>query len=253
MVAGPDLSGRRIVVTGASSGIGEAVARAIVGCGGSVALLARRTDRLDALAGELGRAAWPFPVDVTDLGTLERSVQQAAEALDGLDGVVAVAGRNITGTVVTGTPEVWRDLLDINLVGPLATARYAVEHFPAEGRRDIVLVGSTGGVSAMAGLGIYGATKRGLKAAFDSMRLELAPLGVSATFITPGMFATEGTQGDLIVRDGVMPPVEIPIFTPGTQPPPPVQVAETIAYCMSLPDGISISEMIIRPTGQLYG
>ena len=248
-----DLSGRRILVTGASSGVGAATCRAIVGCGGSVAMLARRQDRLDQLARELGDQALPVPADVTDLEALAAAVEASAVYFGGLDGVVAVAGRNITGTIATGTPEVWRDLLDTNLIGPLATAQYAVNHFPAAGRRDIVFIGSTGGVEATPGLGIYGASKRGLRAAFESMRLELAPQGISVSFVIPGLFDTEGTRGDLIVRDGHMPAIDVPVFCPGSAgPPPPDVLAQTIAYSMSLPEGVSISEMILRPTAQLH-
>src|SRR5882762_9333155 len=101
-----DLADRKILVTGASSGIGAATCRAVAACGGSVAMLARRKDRLDQLADELGPRARPFAADVTDLESLRIAVVQAAEALGGLDGVVAVAGQNITGTITTGTPEV---------------------------------------------------------------------------------------------------------------------------------------------------
>jgi NADP-dependent 3-hydroxy acid dehydrogenase YdfG len=247
-----DLHDRRILVTGASSGIGAAACRVIVDCGGSVAMLARRTDRLEKLAAELGDRARPFHADVTDLESLKAAVRHGSDALGGLDGVVAVAGRNITGMITSGTPEVWRHLIDINLIGPLATARYAVDHFPAGGRRDIVLIGSTGGVEALPGLGIYGASKRGLRAAFESMRLELAPQGISVTLVTPGLFATEGTIGDLIVRDGTTPPMDVPVFSPGAGPPPPDALAQAIAYSMSLPEGVSISEMLVRPTGQLH-
>ena len=248
-----DLSGRRVVVTGASSGVGAATCRAIVDCGGAVAMLARRKGRLEGLAEALGGQALPVPADVTDLEALEAAIRSAAGFFGGLDGVVAVAGRNITGTIATGTPEVWRQLLDVNLIGPLATARYAVDHFPAEGRRDVVLIGSTGGVEALPGLGVYGASKRGLRAAFESMRLELAPEGISVTLVTPGLFDTEGTRGDLIVRDGTTPAMDVPVFSPGSSgPPPPEVLAQAIAYSMSLPEGVSISEMVVRPTGQLH-
>ena len=252
MTLNPGLSGRKILVTGASSGIGAATCRAVAACGGSVAMLARRKDRLDRLAAELGPRADPIAADVTDLDALKAAVDQAAADLGGLDGVVAVAGRNITGSIATGTPEVWRQLVDVNLIGPLATARYAVDHFPACGRRDIVLIGSTGGVEAMPGLGIYGATKRGLRAAFESMRLELAPDGISVTLVTPGLFDTDGIDGTLVVRDGTTPPAEVPVFKNGFAPAPPETLAQAIAYTMSLPEGVSISEMLIRPTTQLH-
>src|SRR5579871_3650342 len=106
-----DLSGRRVLVTGASSGIGAATCRSVVACGGSVALLARRRERLDELVGELGPRSVAVPVDVTDLEALPRAVAAAADALGGLDGVVSVAGQTMTGTIATGSPERWRQLL----------------------------------------------------------------------------------------------------------------------------------------------
>ena len=246
-----DLSGRRVLVTGASSGIGAATCRAIVGCGGSVAMLARRKERLDELADDLGDRAVGVPVDVTDLDALEGAVDAAARALGGLDGVIAVAGRSMSGTITSGTPQLWRELLDLNLVGPLATVRYAVSHFAATGRRDVVFVGSTGAITPMPAVGIYAASKRGLRAAFDAMRLEFAPSAVNVSLVMPGMFETEGLTLDGIIIDGDVPDVGIPFFVDGTGPVPPTAVADSIAYLISLPEGVAINELVVRPTGQL--
>ena len=142
-----DLTGRRLLVTGASSGIGEATCRALVGCG---AILARRKDRLAQLRAELGERAIGIPCDVTDLGRLEQSVAQTVDALGGLDGVVTVAGRGMVGTISSGHPAMWRELLDLNLIGPLATIRYAAPHLiVAVGRRDVIFVGSTGAITPL--------------------------------------------------------------------------------------------------------
>ncbi|HXX89707.1 MAG TPA: SDR family oxidoreductase, partial [Acidimicrobiales bacterium] len=146
-----DLGGRRVLVTGASSGIGAAVCRSIVTHGGSVAMLARRKERLDELHDELGERAVGIPCDVTDVDALDIAVADAASALGGLDGVIAVAGKSMVGTISTGTPERWRELLELNLVGPLATVRAAADHLAADGRRDVVLVGSTGAITPMPG------------------------------------------------------------------------------------------------------
>ena len=246
------LTGRRILVTGASSGIGAATCRTVAECGGSVVMLARRKARLEQLAGELGDRAVPVEADVTDIDSLRTAIATGADALGGLDGVVAVAGQNITGTILTGTPNTWREIMDVNLIGPLATVRYAAEHFVAGTRRDIVLIGSTGGVEAMPGLGIYGASKRGLRAAFESMRLELAPEGINVSLVTPGLFQTEGTTGDIVRRDGTTPPIGVPVFADNYALFPPTAVAQSIAYLMSLPDGVCISELLVRPTRQLH-
>jgi NADP-dependent 3-hydroxy acid dehydrogenase YdfG len=246
-----DLGGRRILVTGASSGIGAAACRSIVGAGGSAAMLARRKERLAALQSELGARALPVPCDVTDLDALPRAVDDAARSLGGLDGVVVVAGKSMVGTIMTGTPERWRELLELNLLGPLATIRYAVDHFPTAGRRDVVLVASTGAITPMAGVGIYAASKRGLRAAFDALRLELAPAGVNVSCVMPGMFETEGLTMEGMVFDGDVPPSDIPWFAPDSGPGSAADLADAIVFMISRPEGFCINELVARPTGQL--
>jgi NADP-dependent 3-hydroxy acid dehydrogenase YdfG len=246
-----DLTGRRVLVTGASSGIGAATARSIVERGGSVALLARSKDRLTALAAELGERAFAIPGDVTDFDALEAAVSEATQSLGGLDAVVAVAGKMMTGTLTTGTPQRWRELIDLNLVGPLATIRYAFHGFPDNGRRDVIIVGSTGAMTPMPGVGIYAASKRGLEAAFDSLRLELAPAGVNVSLVMPGMFDTEGLTMEGLIFDGDIPPSDIPFFAEGGVPAAPEALADCITFIMSLPEGICVNEMVVRPTTQL--
>jgi NADP-dependent 3-hydroxy acid dehydrogenase YdfG len=246
-----DLTGRRVLVTGASSGIGAATARAIVACGGSVAMLARRKERLDELCTELGERAVGVRADVTDLDGLEAAIDEAAARLEGLDGIVAVAGKSMTGTITTGTPELWRELIELNLIGPLATVRYGARHFPSHGRRDIVLVGSVGAITPVPAVGIYGASKRGLRAACESLRLELAPEGINVGLVMPGMFDTEGLTLDGLVMDGDVPLYDLPYFVPGTGPAEPAPLAGTIAFMMGMPEGIAVNEIVVRPTGQL--
>ncbi len=245
------LAGRRVVVTGASSGIGAATCRSLIGAGASVAMLARRAERLEELSGELGGRAVAVAVDVTDLDALAAAIGESAERLGGLDGVVAVAGKSMTGTITTGTPERWREIVDLNLIGPLATVRYAIGHFPDHGRRDIVLVASAGAITPLAGVGIYAASKRGLRAAFDALRLELAPAGVNVSLVMPGMFDTEGLTLEGVVFDGDIPDLIAPVFTEGTGPAPVEPLADSIAFLMGLPDGVCINELVIRPTGEL--
>jgi NADP-dependent 3-hydroxy acid dehydrogenase YdfG len=245
------LSGRRILVTGASSGIGAATCRSIVARGGSVAMVARRKDRLDALAEELGEGAFAVAADVTDLDGLEGHIGDAAAHLGGFDGVVTVAGQMMTGEMRSGTPQRWRELLDLNLVGPLATVRYALPHFVETGRRDVVLIGSTGAVTPMPAVGIYAASKRGLEAAFDSLRLELAAAGINVSLVQPGMFETEGLTYEGIIFDGDIPPSDIPYFVPGGVPAAPEVLADCVSYIIGLPEGVCVHEMVVRPTGQL--
>jgi NADP-dependent 3-hydroxy acid dehydrogenase YdfG len=246
-----DLTGRRVLVTGASSGIGAAVCRSIVGCGGSVAMVARRKDRLDGLTDELGERSVGVRGDVTDLDGLEAVIAEAAAALGGLDGLVAAAGQSMAGTVATGTPQRWKDLFDLNLLGPLTTARYTLGHFPDHGRRDVVFIGSAAGIMAMPGVAIYGASKRGLEAAYESLRLELAPAGINTSLVQPGLFETEGLTIEGMVIDGDVPPNDFPLLSPGSVPADPSIVADIVAFMIGLPEGVCINEIVARPTGQL--
>ena len=246
-----DLRGRRVLVTGASSGIGAATCRSVVACGGSVAMLARRQERLDALRDELGPRAVAVAADVTDLQSLDAAIVQATGLLDGLDGIVAAAGKSMVGSIRTGTPQQWRELLDLNLIGPLATVHDAIRHFPTHGRRDVVLVGSAGAITPMPGVAIYGASKRGLRAAFDTLRLELASSGINVSLLMPGIFDTEGLTIEGVVIDGDVPDNDYPMFVSGTQPASPDAVGDAIAFMVGQPEGICINEVVVRPTGEL--
>ena len=181
-------------------------------------MLARRKQRLDDLAEELGDRATAVCCDVTDLSSLEARVNEVADLLGGLDGVVAVAGRMMAGGITSGSPERWRELIDLNLVGPLATVRYATARFSESGRRDVVIVGSTGALTPMPGVGIYAASKRGLEAAFDSLRLELAQHNINVSLVMPGMFETEGLTWEGVIIDGEVPITDAPMFVEGTGP-----------------------------------
>ncbi len=247
---GVDLGGRRVLVTGASSGIGAEVCRAIVRSGGSVAMMARRTERLDGLHDELGDRAIPVPCDVTDIDALEIAVADAARRLGGLDGVVTVAGQMMVGSITTGTPQSWRGLFELNLLAPLSTVRFAAEHFDPARRRDVIVVGSAGAVTPLPGTGIYSASKRGLQAAVDTLRLELAADGINVSHIMPGMFETEGLTLEGLVIDGDVPPIDYPYFAGEATPADPAVLADIIAFVMSLPDGVCINELVARPTRQ---
>lgn len=246
-----DLTGRRVLVTGASSGLGAATCRSIVEHGGSVAMLARRKERLAELESELGERAVGVPADVTDLAALEAAIKAGADKLGGLDGVVSVAGKSMFGGLTTGDPAVWRELIELNLLGSLSAVRYAVDHFADAGKRDVVVVGSVAAIGPMPGTGIYSATKSALLVACDSMRHELAPAGIGVGIVMPGMFDTEGLTLEGLILDGPTPANDFPIMTPETVPAPASIVGDSIAFMLAMPEGATINELIVRPTGQL--
>jgi NAD(P)-dependent dehydrogenase (short-subunit alcohol dehydrogenase family) len=103
----------------------------------------------------------------------------------------------------------------------------------------------------MPGVGIYGASKRGLRAACETLRLELAPAGVNVGLVMPGIFETEALTLEGVVIDGEVPANDFPLFTPGTDPGPPQVVADTIAFMIGLPEGTALNEVVARPTGEL--
>jgi NADP-dependent 3-hydroxy acid dehydrogenase YdfG len=192
-----ELEGRRVLVTGASSGIGEATARAIAAAGGRVALLARRADRLEGLAEELDGVA--VPADVTDPEATRAAVGLAAEQLDGLDGLVNAAGLAQPGTVVDGDPASWRRMFDVNVLGLLHATQAAVPHLRAAGRGDVVNLSSMSGrrVGSVE-MAIYAASKAAVHTISEGMRRELQPDRVRVAVIAPGLVDTpifEGQDG----------------------------------------------------------
>jgi NADP-dependent 3-hydroxy acid dehydrogenase YdfG len=193
-----ELEGRRVLVTGASSGIGEATARAIATAGGRVALLARRADRLEELAEELDGVA--VPADVTDPEATTAAVGLAAEQLDDLDGLVNAAGLAHPGTVADGDPASWRRMFDVNVLGLLHATQAAVPHLRAAGRGDVVNLSSMSGrrVGSVE-MAIYAASKAAVHTISEGMRRELQPDRVRVAVIAPGFVDTpifEGQDSD---------------------------------------------------------
>jgi NADP-dependent 3-hydroxy acid dehydrogenase YdfG len=183
------LDGARALVTGASSGIGAAIARALAAEGARVALLARRRDRLDVLAEELDGTA--VAADVTDRGAAQAAVTEAVEALGGLNILVNSAGVALPGLIADGDPDDWRRMLEVNVLGLLHVTQAAI---PAlrDARGTIVNLSSMSGrrVPTATG-GVYAATKFAVHALGEALRQELGQDGVRVTTIAPGFVRSE--------------------------------------------------------------
>jgi clavulanate-9-aldehyde reducatase len=188
------LEGRRVLVTGASSGIGEAVARAATEAGARVALLARRSGRVDALAGDLpGSVA--LSADVTDHRRTEAEIDRGADTLGGLDAVVNNAGVMVYGSPASTDPADWQAMLDTNVLGLLAVTRAAVPYLRQAVGPSIVNVSSMGGRKVpLAGSGVYAATKFAVHALGDALRMELQAEGIRVTTLAPGFVDTPLTE-----------------------------------------------------------
>jgi NADP-dependent 3-hydroxy acid dehydrogenase YdfG len=189
-----ELQGRRVLITGGSSGIGAATARALVDAGAAVALLARGERRLAALAGELDAVA--VPADVADPAATRRAVERAAAALGGLDGLVAAAGTARPGDLATADPADWRVMVDVNVLGVLHAAQAVIPHLRAAGRGDVVTLSSMSGRRlASREMGVYAATKSAVHVVSEALRRELQPDGIRVAVLAPGLVATPFLDG----------------------------------------------------------
>jgi NADP-dependent 3-hydroxy acid dehydrogenase YdfG len=188
------LEGRRVLVTGASSGIGAATARRLADEGARVGLLARRSGELERLAATTGGVA--VPADVTDVEASRRAVDEAAERLGGLDGVVNAAGLVRPALVADADPEDWRRMFEVNVLGLLHVTQAAIPHLRAGTRGDVVNLSSMSGRRLQsAQMGVYGATKAAVHTLSEGLRRELREDRVRVTVLAPGLVDTPIFEG----------------------------------------------------------
>lgn len=174
-------------ITGASSGLGLALADHVLGLGDRVAATSRRTGPLDELAQRHGaERVWRRSLDVTDTSALHATVADARAELGRLDVVVAAAGQGALGAVEEQSSELIGRQIAVNLVGTIELVRAAVPILRADGSGRIVVLSSSGGQVADPGMSIYNATKFGLEGFVDSVAMELAPFDIELTLIAPG-------------------------------------------------------------------
>ncbi len=248
------LNGTVALITGASSGIGEATARALAAEGAKVAITGRRLERLERLASEIGRdghTALAIQSDATDPEQAVAAVDRTVEELGRLDVLVNNAGQMLLGPIENAPTEEWERMIDLNLKGLLDTTRAAVPHLLAAAedseRRcaDLVNISSVAGRVARSGSAVYNLTKHGVGAFSESFRQEFAERRVRSTIIEPGAVATELTDH---LREGVRQQVR-ERFT-GIQVLEAADVADAIVYAVTRPWHVCLNEILIRPTEQ---
>ena len=244
------LDGRRILITGASSGIGEATARAIVAEGGAVALGARRKDRLDALVSELegdGGRAVAIEADVSEEAQANSMVETAAEELDGIDGLVNNAGVMLLGLIQGADTEEWRRMVDVNVLGLLYCTHAALPVMRDGGGGDIVNVSSVAGRIAAMGSAAYNFTKWGVVGFSEALRQEALHVGVRVTCVEPGFVDTElqgQTTNPMVIEATEKYREEVGTVLEASD------IADAIVYALSQPKHVSVNEIMVRPTGQ---
>jgi NADP-dependent 3-hydroxy acid dehydrogenase YdfG len=220
------------LVTGASSGIGEATARRASEAGYRVVLGARRLERLEELAEELGGSERALAVrcDVTEWAEQEALVSSALEAFGRIDVVMANAGFGAARGFEADTPEHWKSMVLTNVYGVALTIRAALPSLK-ESRGHLVLVSSVAGRRALPG-SLYAATKWAVTAMGEGARLELNGTGVRVTLIEPGMVDTEFFDN----------PVEDALSAD--------DIARVVMYAVSQPPHVDVNEILVRPTAQ---
>jgi NADP-dependent 3-hydroxy acid dehydrogenase YdfG len=242
------LDGKVAAITGASSGIGQATALAIVAEGGSVTLAARRGERIADLAERIvaaGGNAVAIETDITDEAQANAFVEGTHRELGRLDILVNNAGVMLLGPVAGAPTEQWRQMIDVNLLGLLYCTHAALPIMGSAGSGDIVNVASVAGRIAAMGSGVYNMTKWGVVGFSEALRQECALAGVRVTAIEPGWVDTE-LQGHnehplVVERMNEMIKAIDKILEPE-------DVARAITFAVTQPPHVSINEMLIRPT-----
>jgi len=245
-MAGP-LDGRVAVVTGASSGIGEATVRALAAAGASVALGARRTDRLQAIADSLDGHTYIHEVDVSDEEQARGFIEAAHNDLGGLDILVNNAGVMLLGPVAGADTDEWRRMIAVNLLGLLYCTHAALPLLEASGGGDVVNVSSVAGRRADAGAAVYNMTKFGVHAFSEALRQEALHAGIRVTTVAPGFVDTElqGHNTNPLVRRTMERAREQIGEVLRAE-----DIAEAILHAVTRPPHVCVNEVLVRPTKQ---
>ena len=236
-------AGRVAVITGASSGIGEATAHALAASGFRLALLARRADRIRALADELGNGAIAIQSDVTDYDSLAAAADRVKAELGSADVLVNNAGIMLLAPFNPDRHADHRRMVEANLLGAMNVTEVFLDQL-RDGGGDLVNLSSVAGRTARPGNAVYAATKWGINGWSESLRQELQP-DVRVMVIEPGAVATELT--DHITHPDVKKAAEqmyqqLAITAE--------DIAEVIAFAVTRPRRMTLNEILVRPTAQ---
>jgi NADP-dependent 3-hydroxy acid dehydrogenase YdfG len=248
------LDGTVALVTGASSGIGEATARELAARGAAVAVAARRGDRLKALAEDIAAAGGrtlAIEADMTDEEQARHAVERTVAEWGRLDILVNNAGIARLGSLVDGKVEDWEQMVTLNVLGQLYCTHAALPHLlraAEDGPRqvaDLVNVASLSGRTARKGAGVYSATKHAVIAFSESLRQEVASRRVRVSVLEPGAVSTElfKDRPAAVQREHAPEAGRFERLRPE-------DVADTIAYVVTRPRHVALSEVLMRPTEQ---
>jgi NADP-dependent 3-hydroxy acid dehydrogenase YdfG len=244
-----DLQGRVALVTGASSGIGEATALTLAKAGAKVAIAARRKDRLDALATEItaaGGEAFVIVADFADEHAAQKAVHETEAHFGKLDILINNAGVMYLEPVADADLGRWRHMLELNVLGLIAASQAALAGMKARQDGHIVNISSTAGRIANPNGGGYSATKFAVVAFSESLRKEVVKDKIRVTVIEPGLVATE-------LRDHVAHKESqfmVNNWAASLRQLQSTDIANAVLYAVSQPDYVCINEILLRPTDQ---
>ncbi len=241
--------GRVALVTGASSGIGEATAWALARHGTRLVVAARRADRLEALADHIGRAGGQVMVqvaDVTDEQQMRALVRRTQEQWGRLDILVNSAGLMLLGPIAGADTDDWRRMISTNLLGLIYATHAALPLMRAQKSGHIVNISSVAGRIARAGSGVYNATKWGVGAFSEALRQECVPDHIRVTVIEPGVVDTDLASHITQTAAREIALQRLQEITPLRSE----DIANAIVYAVTQPPHVNVNEILIRPTDQ---
>jgi len=244
-----NIEGKVVVITGASSGLGEAAARHLAANGAIVVLGARRTERLQALTDELtasGAKASFQSTDVTKREQVSRLVEHAVERFGRIDVMLNNAGLMPNSPFDRLKVEDWDRMIDVNLKGLLYGIAAALPRMQRQKSGHFINVSSVAGHKVHAGGAVYAATKHAVRALTEGLRQEVKPYNIRATIISPGAVATELTHSI------TEPDVQASMKKTYESAIPADSFARAVAYAIAQPDDVDINEILFRPTSQMF-
>ncbi|MEX3860213.1 SDR family oxidoreductase [Paraburkholderia sp. BR10923] len=242
-----NINGKVVVITGASSGLGAETARHLSTLGAKLVLGARRLDRLQALASELGLDAKAIlQTDVTDRNQVKALVDRGVELHGRIDVILNNAGLMPSSMLDKLKVDEWDRMIDVNIKGVLYGIAAALPYMQAQKSGQIINVSSVAGHKVGPGGAVYAGTKWAVRAISEGLRQEVKPWNIRTTIVSPGAVATEliRTITDQDVATGMAKTYEKAI--------PASSFARVVAFAMSQPDDVDINEVLFRPTSQAY-
>ena len=243
-----NITGKSIVITGASSGMGAAAARHLAGKGAAVVLGARRTDRIEALVAEItdaGGKAIAVATDVTKREDLLRLVDAAVDTYGRVDVIINNAGVMPLSPLERVKVDEWDQMIDVNLKGVLYGVAAALPHMIAQKSGHIINVSSVAGHKLFGGSAVYSATKFAVRALSEGLRQEMAPHNIRTTIISPGAVKTELL--DHISETDVQKANQDYVAEIGV---PAETLARLVAFAINEPEDVGVNEILFRPTAQ---